>query len=300
MCVPLRRRGPRAAQTASDAQRPKYDPAGRRIKDPELRVVQDRGMSFPLQKPSGEPRPRRSLDPGRGQLATVYIAQPGRGDSVFLEDDVEGALAVMEQRRAEQQKHIERRHRLPDLSWWSPPAGVVDAQLPTLGVPAPQPSPEPLKARKVGSLSARKGQERCVRRLIKRMRRRAQREGIPFPGQRTAEQLIEDLQPSQRILSERQLARHLHLQSRTLAISNAQWHHMLGTGQRQRWAQQRWQRRLSINAGVGAWRNPCCTDAADGRVRIVSMPKLCSSLDGCCTSFQHTIFVLPRRRRLWR
>ena len=58
-------------------------------------------------------------------------------------------------------------------------------------------------------------------------------------GPRALRKLIEDLQPSQRILSERQLARRLHLQSRTLAISNAQWHHMLGTGQRQRWAQQR-------------------------------------------------------------
>ena len=36
------------------------------------------------------PGPRRSRDPGRGQLATVYIAEPGWGDSVFLEDDVEG------------------------------------------------------------------------------------------------------------------------------------------------------------------------------------------------------------------
>ena len=119
-------------------------------------------------------------------------------------------------------------------------------------------------------------------------------------GPRALRKLIEDLQPSQRILSERQLARRLHLQSRTLAISNAQWHHMLGTGQRQRWAQQRWQRRLSINAGVGAWQTPCCTDDADDRVRIAPMLKLCSSLDACCTSFQYTIFVLPRRRRLWR
>ena len=275
VCVPLRRRLHRAGPCVSaEAERITFDPAGRRIRDPELRVVQNRGLRFPLLKPSGAPRPRRAVDPGRAQVATVFIAEPGKGDSIFPEAGEQEALVEVQRRRDKQAEHIRRRHRQPGLAAQGGADGAQPARAaPQQQVHAEQPHAEhqqphaeqheqaggpagrpqkPIQRRKAGSVTARKGDERLVRRLIRRLRRHAQRAGIPLPGEHTLEEKIANLQPSKRFYSGRRLARKLHMASRTLAISNAEWQHMSRTTRRMRWTRQRWERRLLINAEVCA------------------------------------------------
>ena len=172
----------------------------------------------------------------------------------------------VQRQRDKQAEHIWRRHRQPGLAAQGGADGAQPARAaPQQQVHAEQPHAEyqqphaeqheqaggpaarpqkPIQRRKAGSVTARKGDERLIRRLIRRADTPRAQASRCLGSTRWGE----DCEPS----AQQALLQWAPAASHGLAISNAEWQHMSRTTRRMHWARQRWEQRLHIHAEVCA------------------------------------------------